>query len=903
MSDFDVGFVPDPDPEPDVGFVPDPDPKQEPSAPASSVQPDVGFVPDDKITSYEKQFAPTDTAGHTFLQNLAYPNSGVIGKAYNYAEKGLDTLFGAKRAPETEAWKAVPDKYRTFLFNKGVPEADLPDATQALQNIESRHPTAATVGQVAGQVVEAAPLVPVAEAATGLVLGATGLEGATGLGVAAARLGIKSITQALTFNGVDAVKEAIIDKNPALAAEHLGQAALWAGGLNLVGGLVGKALTPIKSIAELTNVLPAVGDLDRIQADYLRHWGTPESEINGLTMTGAKQNIINDTEKFLPNSQNMNSAQRGRAVAALGKEAGDKIGQISDQLDQLSEPNSQVKIPAAHTIQVPEDQALESFVNARLGERYYRSVLSSRPDLANNPVTFDEFKVSPEAQALRQGASQTFQDIKNGTINQEDFIKQATLDNPNDLEAVHSALDDYRSIQAYAKAPEVHGDNYLARASGQPILDAIDQHLKKAVGSEQESFLRNSRKVIEKAMDANGKIAPSQMRQIRTEISSHIPPDQVSVVSGLKKIVNGLIDQAKDVSDAKIAGAVGQDGLLAQLQQANQQYRLYKLFGEGTDLINNAPAVGTGLGGHGLQSVNPLHWGMVAGRKVIAPFWRELGAYKLTRARLQAVNALGSDPVAHTLIEKNLRYYGFIQNLPGLLGSIAEKQSNQDKLAEEARSFDGLQVLLGDQTNGLSKAQQYNKALELLSDPNNVQRQQDIASQTGSNLAAQMQQQITKMQQVIQQYVKPLNQPQFGTKNTPLTPTQEQYAKLNDAVRLATHPDQLFNDFQAGTLTKEKVQLVKTLYPVQYQELMQHADMAAQGLDFTYQNRLFYSILHQNGMDPSLSLVPQLQAVAGAGPAPIGPAPHKSVSGNGNRHGSTKGASSYATGIDKLLSH
>ena len=890
-----------------------------------------------KSTAYQSQFKPDyDNGMQTFLQNASNPG-GVIDNVYNHVFDALGVSDSNGPEFQTPQWQAVPRKFRGYLFDRKVPPADLPAAVDALEHLEDQHQTAATAGGIVGSGVEGLPLIPVAEfgagaaiGAAGAAIGAAGVEGA-GILPTLARFGIRTAVQTAVFNGPDALKTAIVDKDPALAVDNLTNGFLTNGALNFLGGVVGKGIDFYKGkptglydvAAQTTNGLPGIGDIDRIQSDILRQNSYEPDKINDLTKAGKAGQEIQDTVERIPNLEKLNTVDAGRAFKDLGETSGKEIGAISDQLDQLSTPKSKVELPEAHDLTTPpEDKVQERFVNDTLWQAH------GAAQEAGSDLSFNDWKTTPEAQQASTDALKQFNDIKEDKLTLPDLIQQRLQQNFNQqfsgqytaqgnpdqfdiwkksqLASITktTALEDFRQVHAYsdeAKAANTPAgtDNYAARADGNKLLKVIDSHLPDATGAEQESFLKNTRKLLTKHMDENGKISPTKLKEIATEVYKKIPKGVFDELTALKKTIYGVIEEEKNLTNNAIANGAGRDDLTAKLDYANRSYQIAKNANFGLDLITNPPQ--TSMGGRGII-LGAKSAAFFAARKVAAPFWSEFGPRRLSFARLRAVAKTGADPIAHGVIQGTIEHQQFIKRIPSILQEVAAHNVNVKEIRKEKEEFDGLKVLLGDEANGLSKAQQYQRVVEKLSDPQNQQRQLSIAAEAGSGLSQGLQQKIQIAHQILQQIINPLSSPQPFTKEQKPTPTEQKLRDINDAVRLINNPQELFKDFQDGTLTDAKRIIVKTVSPGAYANMMQQVDLENRNIHFSLQDRLLLTILKGQVSDPSLANVAALQSVSGQAPAAMAPAHHgRSTSGNGNRHGSREGAASYATPSQKTL--
>jgi hypothetical protein len=267
-----------------------------------------------------------------------------------------------------------------------------------------------------------------------------------------------------------------------------------------------------------------------------------------------------------------------------------------------------------------------------------------------------------------------------------------------------------------------------------------------------------------------------------------------------------------------------------------------------------------------------------------------MGAFRASKTRLREIDAFKEAPVVapstQSVVQGAIKQREFIKRISTMLAMATDKAVSQ-KVREEHQNYDGMKEILGDEANGLSKQQQYQRISDKVNDPNVQQNQMALASAAGGTmLAGPLLQRIQATHAILQAAIKPLTVEAPFQKPVQMSPTEKNIADLNTAIRLCSDPEELLKSFQAGTITDAQTAIVKAVFPANYADIVQTTNLEHKNIHFDLQQRLLYSILIGGSIDPSQSIVPQLQSVGNQPPAggPAGP-----MSGKGNRKPNSSG--------------
>jgi hypothetical protein len=475
----------------------------------------------------------------------------------------------------------------------------------------------------------------------------------------------------------------------------------------------------------------------------------------------------------------------------------------------------------------------------------------------------------------------------------QDFFKWKTTD-PNGKVLTENAMQDYKNIRQYgpdsAKPITSPGDNYNARADGLALKDGIEARLRTATGADEVRTIKNAMNSIGKKFGPNNRISPSDMADLETHFREQIPNNAHDVLGDLKRSIHNEVKKQLDLSNARIAGS--HPDVLAKLESANQKLHLFQITNGGADLLTKTAKVSTGTTGRiPVGSTGVLHFAI---RTVLKPFramstnyWEQKGSKQFGKAMMRYVSK--DQNVKMQIIDNQIKHQQFLKTIPTMLTATVAQQQN---IRNEKKNFDGLKVLLGDQANGLSKSQQYAAVLKALTEVDVPNQQAALASTLGDNqLSGIAARTIAAIHGAILDAMQKNSAPIPFAKNDPAAPTKQKLNDLNDVVRLVNNPEELLKDYQDKSITEKKVNLIKTIFPAQYADMIQAVWMQNNNIETTYQNRMLLGILTGMKTDPSLNNVPALQA--GLHP----PTPQGAPQGGGGKVSHGKGAKG-GSGVD-----
>ena len=882
-----------------------------------------------KINSYVEAFKPQYGAGSTFAGQYthAYPTAG------EEARLATQTRAQALR------YANVPEKYTGILDANKVPDQDIPLAVEALNRLEGQHPAAKTAGQAFEFGANVIPSVAAGSLASQAAISAVpGLAAAKGItpSIGRALVGTLGVTAAL--NGPAAAREAIVDQNPEQAAEDLLHDYVFNLGMHAVGGLVGGVARAANKVqgAGLSDISAAAGaelpiegfaDPDGAKANYLEVHGATPAQVNDLTKGEGvdyngwdKDKAIAAHDKYLGDTNDLNKHEFGRKVLNLQVESGKEIGAITKELDQLSKPESPVENPEGHQIQFPEKVIKDQFTNEYLQQEYNK--------LGKIAIPFETWKAADfnkeNIDRLTNDGQKLFENIKANKLSLPDYIEKRQQDlfnienkplsfksNPaeyetwkNTSEAAKAtdqiATQDFKKVQEYS--PEFKAqlkavtatDNYTARADGNKILEQIKNFGTNVANiPEYQALMNKDYNIVKNNMDANGRISPTKMKEVVSHFGEQIKEDVGNTMNGIRKQMFKLVSAEKEEAVARIARAADKPDLEARLQEANDKYKLSKLYNDGKDFINSTGKMTP----TGIRGVGPRAWTTFIARKLITPNWEQLGERKFARAKIKYINA--NNVTDHLVIEGNKKFNSILKQIPDML--IAANAPLRSKVRQEKRDFDGLKVLLGDKANGLSKSQQYKLVYDQLNDPAITDRQIQIGADLGdAKLSPIVTQKIAAMHALLRDAMAPTGQPVPFQKTSTIAPTLQQLNDLNDTVRLINNPAELVKDYQDGTLTPKKLAIVQSVFPASLAQMRQTIALESNKVHLDLQQRLFLSILMGSNLDSSLNNVAQLQSVSH-----LNPMPEAAINSGKVRHSGGKKADlpSNATESQRVVGH
>lgn len=243
------------------------------------------------------------------------------------------------------------------------------------------------------------------------------------------------------------------------------------------------------------------------------------------------------------------------------------------------------------------------------------------------------------------------------------------------------------------------------------------------------------------------------------------------------------------------------------------------------------------------------------------------------------------------------------------LHSVGEKVANIAPFVNDlsvktpamfASHADPMLQILGSEAKGLSKQEQYtklsNQIAKISGNPDLLAQQaQELTASIGNNhpeLAAQIQQDFTNKVQYLQQVLHGKNNSDVAVpfkKQQEYKPTTSDLKDIEDQLKIAQNPFALMEGLKNGKVTAKQVATASVLNPAILEQMRAEITKEAYSgkSNLTYQQRLAASTIMGQPMDPSLKMLPQLQAVyggqqqqgqPGAPPAPQGKAPKMNVS-------------------------
>lgn len=212
-----------------------------------------------------------------------------------------------------------------------------------------------------------------------------------------------------------------------------------------------------------------------------------------------------------------------------------------------------------------------------------------------------------------------------------------------------------------------------------------------------------------------------------------------------------------------------------------------------------------------------------------------------------------------------------IQEIPAFFQNLASKTAIQTV----PDSSSSIRRILGDQANGLSKTQQFQKLGQQISllVSNQELRQQHINESTAlfekdhPILAQQMRQDFENRIQYLNQIMpKDPNPPQPFVKKENWKPSANDLKEFSEHLTIAQNPFALLAKLKDGSLTSKQVATASILNPAILSEIRNQIAMVAfsgKKADMTYQQKLSTSLLMGDSMDASLNNIQQLQSAYG----------------------------------------
>ncbi|MGD0331149.1 MAG: hypothetical protein ABSB40_12040 [Nitrososphaeria archaeon] len=220
-------------------------------------------------------------------------------------------------------------------------------------------------------------------------------------------------------------------------------------------------------------------------------------------------------------------------------------------------------------------------------------------------------------------------------------------------------------------------------------------------------------------------------------------------------------------------------------------------------------------------------------------------------------------------------------NMPNYLvtdAATALKSKLQDipqmlRMAAEHPEIDIIKSALGDEANGLSKTQQFdrlgNHLANMVSNPENtkVSMQQllsPIAQYHPELASGVMDAMMTKIQVLQDAFPKLMTAPQPFQKDVKREPTTQEINDFKKILAIAENPFHVLEEIKAGTLSQKQVDALNQMNPAIathiQEEIMESAYNQSELLDLNYNQRLAASVLMGQPMERSLVNLQALQS-------------------------------------------
>lgn len=475
----------------------------------------------------------------------------------------------------------------------------------------------------------------------------------------------------------------------------------------------------------------------------------------------------------------------------------------------------------------------------------------------------------------------------------------------------------------------IHAPN-MDIASFQPKLsEAIEEArlLQDSYTGKQEANLVNSAiETMEKKLTQiqNGKVGAFEGIQELSSLFSKATRE--SALGSREQFLNSQLSKiTKDALNeplSRLLAAAGKTEQLAEFDKAKEVYKLTSLlpyrqmqafsalpFISPTGVTHGGVGslVGHAIIGGGAVALNnalgtPVPHAVAAGAgllgsmafgKALKYWWENKGAFKV----LQYLRHGNQVAPTLALAAKTDMMKSIVLQVPNVLSAMSQHKMHDVNFSEK----DPIANFLGPEANGLTKDQQYDRAIAkitaIVGSPDMyAQHKKELLSifNNNPNIQSEMSQHYDRMVQALSSAIPPKPVPKPFIINSEEKPTYEQIQNLKDVIRLGNNPAELMKDLQDNTISVKKVAWVEQMYPSvlhqMQQQFMLHAFTGKYPLD--YQQRMALSILMGGPMDDSLNMTAQLQHIyVESVAAANGPA----------KKPTNKGSSSYATSLQQSI--
>lgn len=436
----------------------------------------------------------------------------------------------------------------------------------------------------------------------------------------------------------------------------------------------------------------------------------------------------------------------------------------------------------------------------------------------------------------------------------------------------------------------------------QKLSAEISESLGKISGAEGKALTLQARDLVMKELIKTADIAASKANvataaawaeqksiaqaagALRGGFEAQILAAEKLANQGTEAVSKGLIDSSK-LADKVVEGGLGKLKSLVETGFATAGATV------GHAILPFLPFIGGGVGATAGNKIGEFVAGKLEAKYGGQAIEKATGSVKSFLEKVLPSSG-GKNWLIKNAENPNISSYltiNAVHNTNQALKQIPEFLKNPlIKSSLMAINSDPIKSLLGEQANGLSKAQQFDRLSNKISmlagnDQMRDQHLDDFSEMMAKNhpeVKAGLKTQLNDKIQAVNDLLHSGNKTEITAfqKQAKYVPTKDQMNKIEAGLNAIENPYVILDGLRSGKVSAQQVSLVKQIYPAIYQEMVNEINKEAFGgkTQLSHQQRISASMITGQPMDSSLKNVQSLQATyAQSQPQQNQPAPKK----------------------------